>query len=280
MALVQLGRKAEASATLGSALADDPENALTHANQGWAFLHQSDPDRALTHFREALRIDPEMEWARVGIIEALKARYLVYRGMLAFFLWMGRQSSVARWVVILGFMFGRQLLARLARSAPALAPFIISILVLSFAFVLMTWIASPLFNLALRFNRFGRLALSREQTVESNWIGICFFLAAALFVLNLATGNELAFEGMAYFGILLFPLAVTFQLDAGRPRMIGMAYTAAVALAGATDLALDILRGGGPEVSGVQASLFLLFVVGSVLSTWLGGLLDRTSIAG
>ena len=40
MALVQLGRKDEAARTLGSALADDPENALTHANQGWAYLHQ------------------------------------------------------------------------------------------------------------------------------------------------------------------------------------------------------------------------------------------------
>ncbi len=40
MALVQLGRKDEASRTLGSALADDPENALTHANQGWALLHR------------------------------------------------------------------------------------------------------------------------------------------------------------------------------------------------------------------------------------------------
>ncbi len=50
--------------TLGSALANDPENALTHANQGWALLHRGDHERALEHFREALRIDPELEWAR------------------------------------------------------------------------------------------------------------------------------------------------------------------------------------------------------------------------
>ena len=60
MALVQLGRKDEAAATLGSALADDPENALTHANQGWALLHQGDHAKALEHFREALRLDPEL----------------------------------------------------------------------------------------------------------------------------------------------------------------------------------------------------------------------------
>ncbi len=280
MALVQLGRKQEASRTLGSALADDPENALTHANQGWAFLHQGDHDRALTHFREALRIDPEMEWARVGIIEALKARYLIYRWMLAFFLWMGRQSSVAQWVVILGFVFGRQLLASLAKSAPALAPFITPILVLCFAFLLMTWISSPLFNLTLRFNRFGRLALSSEQKIQSNWIGACFFVAVALFAINLVTGNSLAFLGMMYFGFLLFPLAVTFRLPAGRSRMIGMAYTAAVALAGAASLALDFLGPTAPKLGDVTPlSLFKVFVWGSVLSTWLGSILGRGVLA-
>ena len=93
MALVQLGRKDEAQQTLGSALANDPENALTHANQGWALLHRGDHAKALEHFREALRIDPELDWARAGIVEALKARHLIYRVMLRFFLWMGRQSQ-------------------------------------------------------------------------------------------------------------------------------------------------------------------------------------------
>ena len=108
MALVQLGRKDEADHTLGSALANDPENALTHANQGWAFLHRGDHERALEHFREALRIDPELDWARIGIVEALKARYLIYRFMLRFFLWMSRKGTAARWVILLGFVFGRR----------------------------------------------------------------------------------------------------------------------------------------------------------------------------
>ena len=280
MALVQLGRKDEASRTLGSALADDPENALTHANQGWALLHRGDHGQALEHFREALRIDPDMEWARAGIVESLKARFLIYRLMLGFFLWMGRQSSVAQWAVILGFVFGRQLLAGVAKSTPALAPFITPILVLSFAFLLMTWTSSPLFNITLRFNRFGRLALSREQKIQSNWIGACFFLAAALFAIYLASGNDLAFLGMAYFGFLLFPMAVTFQLPTGRPRLLAAAYTSAVALVGATALGWLVF---GPEVplrgAVTSVSLFQLFFWGSVLSTWLGGLLGRTVFA-
>src|SRR5436190_595817 len=85
--LVKLGRRGEAGAAIDAALARDPQNATTHANQGWTLLHQGDPRKALEHFREALRIDPDLEWARAGIVEALKARYVAYRWILMYFLW-------------------------------------------------------------------------------------------------------------------------------------------------------------------------------------------------
>ena len=60
------------------------------------------PPPADTRVREALRIAPENEYARHGLVEALKARHLVYRMMLAYFLWMARLSSKARWAVVIG----------------------------------------------------------------------------------------------------------------------------------------------------------------------------------
>src|SRR5262249_51238586 len=89
-ALVKLGDRAAAAATMGEALARRPDDAYTHANQGWAMLHAGQPQQALEHFREALRLDPGMEWARAGVVEALQARNFVYRWMLAWFLWMSR----------------------------------------------------------------------------------------------------------------------------------------------------------------------------------------------
>ncbi len=269
MALVQLGRKDEAATALGSALANDPENALTHANQGWTYLHQGDQARALEHFREALRIDPELEWARVGIVEALKARFLIYRLMLRFFLWMGRQSGRAQWAVILGFIFGRKVLADLAEANPRLQPFIYPILALSFAFLMLTWIASPLFNLALRFNRFGRMALSRQQRVESNWIGGCFVLAASSFAASLATGSPLATVSAAYFGLLLLPLTMTFHQPAGKPRWMAAAYTAALAAIGPLVLVHLLMGPEGPLAALVTPlQLVQLFFFGAILSTW------------
>jgi tetratricopeptide (TPR) repeat protein len=280
LALVQLGRKAEAEQTLGSALANDPENALTHANQGWALLHRSDHRRALEHFREALRIDPELEWARSGIVEALKARYLIYRLMLRFFLWMGRQTRLAQWVVILGFVFGRQILASVARANPALAPFVIPILVLSFAFLMLTWISSPLFNLALRFNRFGRLALSREQRIASSWIGGCFLLAAASFFVYIVNANAVASFGMLYFGLLLLPLAVTFGRPPGRARWVMAAYTGALVLMGLPILSMILLDRAGPWKNiDLALRLFQYFLYGAILSTWMPALLRSSSWA-
>jgi tetratricopeptide (TPR) repeat protein len=275
MALVQLGRKEDAAGTLGSALARDPENALTHANQGWALLHRGEHEQALEHFREALRIDPELEWAQAGIVEALKARYLIYRLMLRFFLWMGRKSTAAQWVIILGFVFGRRALANLARTNPKLGPYLWPVLALSFAFLLLTWIASPLFNLLLRFNRFGRLALSREQRIASNWIGGCFILAAACFLAFLVKPTALNVVGMVYFGFLLLPLAATFGRARGTQRRLMAAYTAVVAALGLPMVSVALLGEMSPWKDFKAAvGLFTYFIGGAVIGTWISAFLS------
>ncbi len=278
MALTQLGRKEEASLALGSALADDPENAFTHANQGWTLLHQGDHVKALEHFREALRIDPEFEWAQAGIVEALKARHLVYRLMLRFFLWIGRQSHAAQWILILGFVFGRRILASIAASHPQLAPFITPILYLSFGFLILTWIASPLFNFFLRFNRFGRLALSAEQTTSSTWIGSCFLIAAGLFAGSLVHPTPFMNISTSYFGLLLFPLATTFERVSVEHRRKMAAFTAVLALLGLPILSLALLGEASPwRDVGRAIEFFQYFIYGCILSTWLSGFLSMRS---
>lgn len=270
MALTNLGRKAEAAATLGEALAEDPEDAFSHANQGWVALHASQPDKALEHFREALRLDPTMEFARLGIVEALKAKHLVYRLMLRFFLWLGRQSQAAQWAFVLALVLGPRLLRGIAQDAPYLKPFVMPVQLLIFSFILLTWVSSPLFNFLLRFNKFGRMALSREETVASSWIGGFVLLAIAGAVFYLVRGDELAFCAMVIPGLALFPLVVTFQVDAGRHRLIG-----ALATAGLISLTVPLLSGlilgnatpfGGPRRA---HELFTYFLWGTVASTWL-----------
>ena len=138
MALVKLGRKHEAGTTIDAALARNPDNSVTHANQGWTLLESGDHKKALEHFREALRLDPESEWARQGIIESLKAKHLIYSLMLRYFLWMSKLSQKAQWGIILGAYFGNRILSGVSKSNPELAPWILPIKILYLVFAILT----------------------------------------------------------------------------------------------------------------------------------------------
>jgi tetratricopeptide (TPR) repeat protein len=268
MALVKLGRRAEAGATIETALARDPENGVTHANQGWALLEQGQPYKAMEHFREALRLEPELEWARQGIVEALKARHLIYRLMLWYFLWMAKLSYKAQWAVIIGGYIGYRLVLAQAQAHPRLAPWLWPILGVYIAFVILTWTAKPLFNLLLRLNRFGRLALSREQILASNLVGSCLLLALFCVGAWLWTGNiDLLIFGAGGSCLLIIPVAAIFDLPVGWPRWVMVAYTAAMALVGLLALALLLL---GSPLFILPGALFLL---GVVLDTWVANAL-------
>ena len=219
MALVKLGRRGEAGATIRQTLAIDPDDAFTHANQGWALLHERKPREAMEHFREALRIDPTMEWARAGIVEALKARNFIYRWMLAYFLYMSRLNPRAQWLIIVGGWFGAQLVRNLGNTNPSLAPFTTPLVVAYIIFAAMTWIAAPLFNLLLRLNRFGRFALSREQTIASNWIGVTLALTAALIIGYFVSHASILIDAAIITALLALPLAGSFNMANGWPRM-------------------------------------------------------------
>ncbi|MDB6110668.1 MAG: hypothetical protein JWR69_2418 [Pedosphaera sp.] len=273
MALVKLGRKAEAGVTIDSALAKNPDNSLTHANQGWTLLERGEPKKALEHFRESLRLDPDNEWARRGIVEALKARNIIYALMLKYFLMMSKLSKGAQWGIIVGGYFGNQLLGRLAAANPDWAPWILPIRILYVCFAIMTWIASPLFNLMLRVNRFGRFALSRDQTVASNWIGTCLLLAL------LSLGGWFAFGTAAWLlaalvcGFLVLPLAGVYNCATGWPRNAMAGYTGATALAGCSAVTLFFLLGDTPHadvehMKSLAETSLNVFMFGAIGSVW------------
>lgn len=279
MALVKLGRKAEATATIEAALARDPDNSVTHANQGWAYLEQGNPQKALEHFREALRLEPTNEWARQGIIEALKARHLIYAVILKYFLWMARLSPQVQWIILLGGYFGNRWLGSFSQTHPEWAPWIWPLRILYITFALLTWTADPMFNLLLRLNRFGRLALDREQVVASNWIGGCVFLALASLGACLVWSFDSPFVlGAMVFGFLIIPLAGTFKCAAGWPRRAMAGYTLVMAALGLAALALAFLAGvQSPDLARGSQSLamtcFLLFFLGAIGSGWVANIL-------
>jgi tetratricopeptide (TPR) repeat protein len=267
MALTKLGRQGEAVASIDQLLARDADNPMAHTNKGWALLHQGKPREALEHFREALRIAPTLEYAQQGIVEALKARNPIYRWMLAYFLWMARLSNGARWGVVIGGYVGAKFLNGLARSNPEWAPWITPIIMLYLVFVLLTWFAYPLFNLMLRFNKFGRYALSRDQQMASNWFGVCLAVFAVALIADLIWHFDITLLVAGFAVGMALPLVMIYQCEVGWPRQSMTWFAATMAAVGTLAIILSTI---GHDAHGV---LIVLFVVGFIATPWVANYL-------
>lgn len=282
MALVKLGRQQEADTAIASALRHDPDNALTHANQGWALLHQSQPETAVVHFREALRLNPELQFARQGMVEALKARHWLYRAMLRYFLWMSRLDRRLQWGIILGGYIGFRLLTRLAAAVPSLAPWLIGVLALYIGFVLLTWLADPLFTLLLRLDSWGRLSLTPEQVAMSNWVGGSLLVALICLGIALPLQNALLLTAALIVAALALPLSAVYRCPPGWPRRTMGSFTLILGLAGLSGLGLlaaeaSLVSVFPVRLIGVVRGICLLIFLGGIfLSGWVANALIMT----
>jgi Tfp pilus assembly protein PilF len=271
-ALVNLGRREEAGVTIEGALRKNPENANTHANQGWALLHAGEHRKAMEHFREALRLKPDMQFARAGLVEALKARNIVYRLMLKYFLFMSRLDRRVQWGIIVGGYLGCRALLGLKDDHPEWAGWIWPLVIAYSIFAIMTWIATPLFNLMLRLDPFGRHALSRDQTVGANCVGVAIAAALAFVAAGLVTGHFIYYMAAIVCGFLVLPLSAVFICKAGWPRTAMAGYTGLVALVGAALVATWVVSGvrWGAEdsVLALRDRLLTVFLFGIFLNGW------------
>jgi len=296
IALVRLGRREEAGQTIDATLRKNPEDAVSHANQGWTLLHQKEPRRAMEHFREALRLDPNLEWAHVGIIEAMKARHFLYRWILGWFLWLMRFPPRIQVLLVLGLLFGQRILSSALESVPVLAPFATIITVGYLLLVWMSWTASTLFNLVLCTDRFGRMVLNRTQKIDAGLAGGLVLGAAALAIYSLSREPGVLHRNCSFLLLgLMLPVTLIFKLE-GRRQMIAAAYAAGLSVVIGMTLwpliPIDRLIAGvapnqiiPPEIAVQLRSLvhehqdwFGHSVTGIVISTWLG--MGLTAIPG
>ena len=234
MALVGLGRKDEATAAVDFALHREPDNALSHANQGWNYLHRNEPRRAQEFFREALRLDPELEYARRGMLEALRARNPVYRAMLAYFLWMSRHGAQFQWGIVVGTLLFSQFIGQVLRRTGG-AWWAMTVAIVFYVFIYLTWTAQPLFNLLLHFDRFGGYVLSRDEKHATRWFGGAFVAAVGCLIWWPLGGGEFAEVGAVIAAACSICFAATFTRK-DRARRILAGVTAALVLLAAGGL--------------------------------------------
>lgn len=224
-ALFSLGKKEEAFSNLHEALEHNPENAYTHANLGWKWLEAGNHRKALEHFRESLKIDPNNDWARNGMVQAMKARYWLYRQFLNYAFFMGRQKARTQWMIIAALFVLTQIASRV----------FFPVYVLLALLAISTWLITPVSNLFLRLNPYGRYALSPEQTQVSTIVGILLAIAllaaGAFWITNLPGLLALCLCT----GVMLLPAAGIYMPQHPKNRRIVKWYTlglAAVAVAG------------------------------------------------
>lgn len=277
MALVKLGRNEDAAKTVQDALQKNPENAVTHANKGWALLHQNQPKQAMFHFRESLRLDPTSQWARAGIVEALKARNPIYRLMLMYFLWMSKLGHRVQWAILVGGYFGYRFALDQVHANPSLGKYLWPLIVAYCIFAALSWLADPLFNLMLRLHPYGKYALFPEQRLSATLTGITLLIAILAAIAGWYAGSELILIAALFTAFLVIPVSVIFRCSPGWPRwtMAGIAIALILVLLSAVFLGLlgihlETLGITDQEQIALNASLNLcrVYIYGVLISSF------------
>ena len=253
-ALLLTGRKSEAASAAQHALEQDPDNAYSHASAGWIKLQQGRYDEAATHFAEALQRQPGMEWARQGMLESLKARRILYRLMLRYYLWIEQAGSKMRWVVLIGIFLA-------VRFARGINPWLAVPLI---AFVYLTWTAKPIFNLLLRFDKFGRLVLSPDERRATTFTAALLLPAAGLVITSAIRQDIALLIAGGVLAAMVVPIAATYETKWRLRRRIFGSYTIA--------LFLTLLSAVGLGLAGLTetaTSLVWVFAVSFIAFLWI-----------
>jgi tetratricopeptide (TPR) repeat protein len=261
-ALFKLNRKDEAYSTIQEALNQDPENELTHTNLGWGLLERGDHKKALSHFREALKINPNYEYAKAGLIEGLKSRYLFYRMFLKYAFFINNLKGKYQWALLIGLYIAIRVINNVAENNPELAAWLNPIVYLYIAFALSTWIIVPLSNLFLRLNVYGKFALSKDEIRSSNFVAIGFFLGISSLIAYFFLKTE-AYLLAAIFGItMMVPLSSMLKPAGSKSRIILIAYTVGLLIVGSVALLIEF---GSP---GNGQGMFQLYAIGVLIYSW------------
>lgn len=251
-ALLKLDRADEAFKSIEGALREDPENAYTHTNYGWSLLEKGDRTKALEHFREALKHDPNFAYAKAGMVEALKAKSIFYRLFLKYAFWISNLTAKYQWGVILGFYFGFKGLRLLADKNESLRPYLTPLLILLGVIAFSTWVITPISNLFLRLNAYGKYLLTKDEMLSSNFVGISFLIFIVGGALYIVSGDQ-KFLPIAAFGFaMMLPFGVMFSPS--KSKFFLMAYTAAMALLGIAGIAVALNTG---ELFNTFAAIFI-----------------------
>jgi tetratricopeptide (TPR) repeat protein len=249
-------------------LARNPENAFSFANSGWAALQRGDIKGAESHFKESLRINPQMEYARDGLKQSYRARSAFFRLFLKWSFFLQRFSANNRFAIVIGLIFGFRILRALAASVHPLL--VIPVALLYFIFVFGSWLAGGLANFFLLRDPVARLSLDRGEKIEGAAMGLLFLGG----LIALVAGFSLKFYPLGIVGgvmmIATLPTSMVFTNPARIGQIVFGLISVIILMSGlvmAWDVATHPERDMFDGVAGLCFSLVVLLGVGT---TWIG----------
>ena len=222
-ALTKLNRKDEVSSTINALLHENPDNAYSHANAGWSYLENNKSAKAFEHFKEALALNPNLDYARSGMIEAVKSKNKIYNLYLRYSFWMSNKSTKNQWFVIIGiYLVYRISVSVLNTSGLTYLAFPLIIVYLIFA--LGSWIMHPLSNMILLFDKFGKYLLNEREKLT----GEVFFLLISLSLLTFLASFFINDGYLMLFSLTFLAVILPFTRGISsvekKPRVINIAY--------------------------------------------------------
>ncbi len=265
-ALFRLKNKEAAFDTIKEALSIDPDDDFTHTNFGWHFMEAGKHKQAREHFRQALRINPNNNRARLGYKESLKANLLPYRWMLMFSLWLSAKSKKARWAVIIVILASVQVLSKVSTAAGfgKVAYVFIALYIL---FVVFSWVGTSIANMVLLFSSEGKYVLTKTEKYIAAVVAVCLVgaLAAGIF------GGQLAVIKDGYQYVVSFIL-ITLTLPVSRfEHFEKLKSHRAVFIFTIALITLGVLSAAGILIWGAADNFVLAasaYLIGLVVYTW------------
>lgn len=215
-------RFGEAQQVTDRQLERNPENAWTFANAGWAALNQGQRDKAENFFREALRLKPTLELARLGLRDAFKSRSYFYRFHMGL-AFLHRNSELSGFIGAIAIVVG---FFSVSMVVLTLHPAAVGGFIGSFLLMLGPMLADSLGHLILLKDRFARHSLNREEKLDCLFVGGLFFGGMSVLVL----GAVVDARGMAALGGTMMGATVPGSLVFTNPSVLGRAVFGLTAL--------------------------------------------------
>ncbi len=268
---LRLQGKSELGADAAARLLEaDPEDSLAHVNAGWSALQRHDRIQAEIHFREALRLDPESDAAREGLIESFRARSVFYRAYLSYCFFMQRFTAGRQWLIIVIMLVGYNLLRRsLETIHPAYAA-IFALLWLGL--ILWVWLAPGIGNFLILLDRCARLALKRGERYQGLAVGGGLLLGILGGVIGYFAESLPVLLGGAGLIASTVPAALAFDNESRAGRVVFGSITAFCYLATVSVVGIEAVRTTSSGLSPLTALLGGLCLLGAIACTWLGNI--------